>query len=143
MYSICKWYWNMMLALQEHYFKRKYSNRTPKIYYDQRHRVYVNPKIISERGCAEYVSSESVGEWVFYAYKINGTETHAHSITAVFIEAYNNSETFSISEEHKEQYSKQELDMIYKLVKQGKDDRLLTDNPKRYNSATPFPDADK
>ncbi|MBC3804042.1 hypothetical protein GH808_06275 [Acetobacterium fimetarium] len=127
---ICKYYWEARRALEEHYFKRKYFNCMPKIYYDQRHDAYVNPKIITERGCAEYVCSESVCYGPIYHYNINGSETHEHTIAAVFIDAYNDAEIFSLSEEHIEQYSKQELVMIYKLVKQGTEDRLSYEGEK-------------
>lgn len=128
---ICKWYWNVRYMWDDYYFKRKYLGLTSKIYYDRRRCVYVNPKRINERGCAEYVCSESVCDSLFYAYEINGSGSHAHTIAEVFIDAYNHSEIFSISEDNKQQYSQQEFDLICKLIEQGKKDRLLTDNPKR------------
>lgn len=121
---IYNWYWNIKYALENSYFKRKYANLTPKIYYDRKYRTYVNPKNLDERGCAEYVCSEAVRWGVIYVYNINGSETHAHTIDAVFIDAHNKSEAFSISEEYQKQYSMQELDLINILVIQGKKDQL-------------------
>lgn len=120
---IFSWYWNIKVALENSYFKRKYSNLTPMIYYDRKYQVYVNPKLIDERGCAEYVCSESVCDSLIYSYIIDRVNTHAHTISEVFLDAYNTSETFLISDEYREQYSKQEFDLICKLVNQGKIDR--------------------
>lgn len=135
---ICKWYWYMNCMWDNYYFKRKYSRLTHQIYYDRRRCVYVNPKIINERGCAEYICSESVRDSLFYSYSINGTDTHAHTIAEVFLAAYNQSDLFSISEKNNVQYSQQEFDLICKLVEQGKNDRFLSDNLKLKKSKTPF-----
>jgi hypothetical protein len=95
-------YWKIYYWLKSHYFKRKYSKLPPKIYYDRKHNVYINPKLIDERGFAEYVCGESARSGVFYDYEIEGNSTHAHAISEVFLDAYNYSETFAISEGYRE-----------------------------------------
>ena len=117
-------YWKIRYAYEAWYFKRKYATKVPKIYYDKKFRVYVNPKVLEEKdSCLEYVCSETVRYSLIYIYSIKGKDTHAHTITEVFKDAYNYAETFKILDE--DQYSKQELELINKLIKQGIEDRKI------------------
>ena len=102
---------------------KKYSPKVPKIYYDEKFQCYVNPIKIHEYGCLEYVCSEITWSGLYYTYNLNGRKTHGHTIGEAFLSAYNDAEIFSIPEESKTQYSKQELEFIKKLVTQGKLDR--------------------
>lgn len=116
-------YWKITSVFEEWYFKKRYSKKDPQIYYDKLFQCYVHPRKPGEHGCFEYVCSELTESGLFYSYNLSGSKTHGHSIDAVFWSAYNDAEVFSINEEDKLQYSKQELEFIKKLTAQGKKDR--------------------
>ena len=113
-------YYKLKMFFENKYFNKKYKNLKPKIYYDKRYNMYVNPLYINERGDSDYVCAQTAHGGCIYPYLIDNICEHEHSISAVFIRAYNDAENFSISEPDKIYYSKQELDFIDKLVKQGK-----------------------
>lgn len=130
-FSIKGFYFNIFYRYENYYFKRRYLNLPSKIYYDRKFKTYVNPKIIDERGCLEYICSETVCDGVFYNYQIEGKDVHAHVISEVFIDAYNCAETFLIPKDYEYQYSIQELNFINKLVNQGKIDRKYLEDAER------------
>lgn len=111
-------------SLENSYFKRKYSRLPSKIYYDKKYKTYITPKLIEERGCSIYVCAEIAKTGLIYHFNLNEERNHAHVIDEVLLEAYNHSEQFSIDEQYEAEYSKQELTFIYKMVEQGKNDRI-------------------
>lgn len=115
-------YWKIYYYYTDNYFEKKYSKRPPKIYYDKKYNEYVHPHI-NDMGSIETLCSELAIYSVTYNYELNGKYEHCHSISEVFIRAYNDSETFVIPQDCKNEYSQQELTMIEKIVKRGKDDR--------------------
>lgn len=118
-----KIYWKIKSSGEKRYFTKKYSKLIPKIYYDKKYDCHINPKIIEERGCVEYICGEITRSGVIYHYFLGSQVDHAHTLGDVLIEAYNHAETFSIAPEHEGEYSSQELKFIDKLVAQGKLDR--------------------
>lgn len=116
-------YYHICYLYEKAHYKRNYSNLLPKIYYDKTYDTYVHPKMIDDPGCIEYVCSEIIGHNVFYHYEIEENKEHAHTIAAVFLDAYNYAETFVIPKKYESEYSNQELDEIFKLVNRGKVDR--------------------
>lgn len=119
-----KLYWKLKRSYEKHYFANKYSKLVPQIYYDKKYNCYIYPKVIDEQGCCEYICGEVVKSGCIYFYCLNDKKQHQHTISEVFLLAYNESEIFSIDTEDEILYSNQELEMICKLVEQGKTDRL-------------------
>ena len=119
-----KFYYKLKYFFENNYFNKKYKKLKPYIYYDKKYNIYINPLCINERGDIDYVCGETVQGGCIYPYLIDGESEHEHSISAVFLHAYNNAEKFSISPKDKIYYSKQELDFINKLIQQGKFDGL-------------------
>ena len=95
----------------------------PQIYYDARYSCYINPILMEEQGSCEYISSELAKTGCIYHFYLGNERDHSHTISEVLMEAYNESESFSISIEDKHEYSEQELNLILKLVERGKIDR--------------------
>ncbi len=113
-------YWKIRYAYERWYFNRKYRNKGNKVFYDRKYRCYVCPKLIEERGDIEYVIAELTRTGLIYEYKINEEWSHGHFFADVLIQAYNEANNFEIPEEVKEQYSKQELNMVEKAIEHGK-----------------------
>ena len=88
------------------YFMRKYADKPPLIYYDKKTDCYVHPK-----------------SGLHYSYYLGENRDHAHTISEVFLLAYNKAENFSIHKENEVEYSRQELELIKSLINQGKIDR--------------------
>jgi hypothetical protein len=120
---VTRYYWEIRYYLESRYFKRKYAKLPAAIYYDHKHHTYVNPKLLGEIGCCEYVCGETAKSGCMYHYYLGETLNHEHSIGGVFLAAYNDSEKFSIAEEDEAEYSNQELAFIKKLVECGRRDR--------------------
>lgn len=122
--SLIGWLWQIRYKYEDYYFKQRYANREAKIYYDKKIKQYVNPKILQERSSSLiYVCSEIARDSLYYGYSIHNKHHHAHTIDEVFEDAYNYSETFAIEDE--EAFSKQELRLIYKLIRKGIEDRKV------------------
>lgn len=117
--SIC---WRVYDFYRNNYFDKKYSKRKPQIYYDKKYKNYVHP-YINDITDIETLCSDLVMYSITYNYELNGKLEHVHTISEVFICAYNNSEIFFIPEDCKNEYSQQELIMIEKIVRKGKGDR--------------------
>lgn len=105
------------------YFMKKYADKPPLIYYDKKTDCYIHPQKISEYGCCEYICSELAKSGVHYSYYLGENRDHAHTISEVFLLAYNKAEFFSIHKENEVEYSRQELELIKNLINQGKIDR--------------------
>lgn len=124
-------YWKLYYRLRNIYFIKKYSNKVPKIYYDKKYSCYINPQKIDEYGSCEYICSELVQSGVHYSYYLGECRSHAHTISEVFLLAYNKAEIFSIRKEDENEYSTQELEFIKKLINQGKKDRQEKNEKKK------------
>ncbi len=119
---IQKLYWIIWYLAEKNHFKRKYEKLPPKIYYDRKYRCYVNPVLLHNRGSLEDICYDTVRSGCLYLYCLDGEKRHAHTIPEVFKTAYNDAELFSIDAVDKQLYSEQELELIHKLVEQGKID---------------------
>lgn len=115
-------YYKLKNFFENNYFDKKYKNLEPKIYYDKKYDMYVNPLYINERGDIDYVCAETARGGCIYPYLIDNNHEHEHSISEVYLLAYNYPERFSISEQDKIYYSEQELNFINQLIKKGKYD---------------------
>ena len=115
-------YWKFHQLLRDRYFFRKYSNRAPTIYFDKKYNCFISSQNVREYGCCEYVCSELTHSGLHYSYYLDECQSHAHTINEVFLLAYNKAEIFSIHEKDEIEYSRQELEFIKKLIKQGKKD---------------------
>lgn len=114
---------HMRCRFRKWYFRKKYAGKPPKIYYDRRYRAYVSPARPDEYGDILWVCSELAEAGLIYHYRLGEYETHAHGFEAVLRAAYEYGETFSIPEEHQEQYSAQELAFLESLARRGVRDR--------------------
>ena len=103
----------------ELYFKCRYSDRTPGIYYDRIYKVYVNSEMIKERGELYYVLCETVRDNLIYHYRIGSDVSHEHSFDSVMLHAYQSSAAFSVPEEYRGEYSEQELSLLHKIAAQS------------------------
>lgn len=115
-----KLYWKFKYNHKKRYFTKKYSELTPRIYYDKKYHCYINPEIIDEQGDCAYICAETAKSGCLYLFVLNGEKKHAHTIDEVFLASYNYSEIFSIDKEDETQYSNQELELIKELVECGK-----------------------
>lgn len=116
--------WRIRYKCEGYYFKQKYGNKEPKIYYDKKMKQYVTPKLLGERSeSLIYVCSEIARDSLYYGYSIDKKHHHAHTVEDVFEDAYNYSQIFVIEDE--EAFSKQELRLIYKLIQTGIEDRKV------------------
>lgn len=116
-------YWKIRYYLEDLYFKKKYAGKLAQIIYDRRFKCYVCPTLLAERSPnLTYVCSEVAKDGLYYGYKIRGIETHAHTLEELLIDAYNEAETFTLLDEN--ELSQQELNLVNKLIAQGKQDRL-------------------
>ena len=114
--------WQIRYKYEEYYLKKFYGNKEAKIYYDKKMKQYVNSKLLDERSeSLIYVCSELTRDSLYYGYSIDNKHHHAHTLDAIFEDAYNYAETFEMEDE--EAFSKQELRLIYKLVQKGIEDR--------------------
>lgn len=116
-----KLYWEIIYALR----RRKLSchkNKKPYIYWDNKLKEYVNPLMLGEStDNLTYLCSELARKSPYYSYWIGSKHHHTHQIEDLFKEAYNHAERFRLDDA--EQLSKQELEIVNRLVKQGKFDR--------------------
>lgn len=113
----------MRYWIRQRYLKKKYANKPPKIYYDQRYRTYIAPTNLDEDGEINWVCSELARTGLIYDYCLGDEETHAHVFDEVLEDAYNYAERFSIPEQYREQYSAQELKFLEKLIQRRLRDR--------------------
>ncbi len=116
-------YWKFYNLLRDRYFFNKYSKSVPAIYFDKKYNCFISSQNVREYGCCEYVCSELTQSGVHYSYYLGECQSHAHTISEVFLLAYNKAEIFSIHEKDEIEYSRQEFEFIKKLIKQGKKDR--------------------
>lgn len=117
-----KIYWDIRYGLRNWYLTTKYKRKKPLIYWDKKLKEFVNPLIPNESSNnLMYLCSELARKSPYYSYLIKGKHQHSHTIGKVFKDAYNCSEHFQLEDE--EQFSKQELEIIARLVKQGCFDR--------------------
>lgn len=75
--------------------------------------------IPEEFGCIEYVTSEFTSYGLMYHYYTNGTLDHEHTFSAVLASVMDNYNTFSIKG-YEYEYSKQEIEVINKLIEKIK-----------------------
>lgn len=76
----------------------------------------------------DYICAEIALGGCIYPYLIDNNHKHEHSISEIYLIAYNYAERFSISEQDKIYYSEQELNFINQLIKKGKYDILNYNN---------------
>lgn len=110
--------WKIRYAFERWYFKTRYSNKQPKIYYDRWFKCYVHPKLVEERGCIEYVVSELTRCGLIYHYYLDGELTHSHTFEGVLLDVCEYSDTFKLFLDYNE-YSEQEIELINKAKELG------------------------
>lgn len=116
-----KIYWELRYAIRRKKLNR-HKNKKPYIYWDRNLKEYVNPLLLEEStDNLTYLCSELARTSPYYSYRVGNKRHHTHQIDELFMEAYNYAERFRL--EDKEQLSKQELEIVERLVRQGKFDR--------------------
>ncbi len=101
---------------------RKINNKIP--FYDKKKKIYRlffdEPERYDEFGCIEYVVSEYIKDGLIYEFNINGERSHEHTFSGVLdnilIESKKGNKIDIIGFE--DEYSKQELNLVTKLIKQ-------------------------
>ena len=115
-------YWKVRYWVEKHFTDWRLRNRADKYkpFYDRfskRYWLYSrDPNVFDEEGSIEYVVSEYIQDGLIYEYKINGDYSHEHSFDGVLQAVMDNWETFEIPEDVKDQYSRQELNIISKYL---------------------------
>lgn len=109
-------YWKIRQYIKDWYFRKRYGNKETFIYYDKLTECYVHTNHLDEYSYDyEYLVSDLVLDGLCYSFKVDGDYSHEHHFKDVLQVAYANARTFEI--ENKEEYSKQELNLISKLIK--------------------------
>jgi len=120
-------YYKIKVFLEEkitRYRFRNINNHIP--FYDKKKRIFrvFFDDRYDESGSIEYVVSEYVWDGLLYEFDANGIRHHDHTFSGVLSEILSEAKkgkTISI-EKYKDQYSKQEINLITKMVEKIKED---------------------
>lgn len=102
-----------------------YKDLPPKIYFDDKHKVYVCPLLIDAYSMdLEWLCHEMIGEYLSYDY-VNPSaqidlDLHTHSQMELFMEALCNPHGVHIPAEYENGYSQQVLNHVRGLIQRGK-----------------------
>ncbi|MGL4362447.1 MAG: hypothetical protein ACRCSG_04090 [Cellulosilyticaceae bacterium] len=119
-----KIYWDIRYGFRNWHLTTKYKNKKPLIYWDKPLKEFVNPLLLNESSDnLTYLCSELARRSPYYSYLIKGNHQHSHMVESVFRDAYNHAEYFELADE--DQFSKQELEIINRLIRQGCFDRRI------------------